>query len=323
MVQTSIAEQAIIAEVRRHAPAGRDVQVGIGDDAAVTRPPEGCDLLTVTDALVAGTHFEPAAPAYSVGYRALAVNLSDIAALGGEPLWASLALSVPEYDSDWIEQFGAGFGGLATAHDVALIGGDTVRGPLQAAVTVQGWVPRGTAVLRSGAAVGDLVCVTGFPGDAAAGRFLLEGRIHSAAGEADYLRGRFQYPQPRCSAGRELRGLATAMIDVSDGLDIDLRRLLDASGVGAQLDVSRLRCSSALLNACGRKDALGCALVGGEDYELAFTVTPRHAPEIAALAERLELPVAMLGKVTGATEVVWTDDGQPYQMPLGRFEHFQ
>jgi thiamine-monophosphate kinase len=315
-------EARIIRRLQTAAPAGEGVSVGIGDDAAVTRVPPDCELLTTTDALVEGTHFSAAAPPRSVGHRALAVNLSDIAAMGGRPLWASLALSLPEHDPVWLDEFVAGFAELAAAHGVALIGGDTVRGPRAAVVTVQGIVPQGEAVLRSTARVGDLLCVTGTPGDAVGGRFLLEGRLDSVAGEADYLRGRFQYPPPRVAAGQRLRPLVTAMLDVSDGLDTDLRRLLAASGTGARPDVSALPCSEPLLNACGRVQAQACALLGGEDYELLFTVAAGNLEQVATVAHDLELRITVLGEVTAAAELVWMDGAQPYVMPSGRYEHF-
>ncbi|MEE4184996.1 MAG: thiamine-phosphate kinase [Gammaproteobacteria bacterium] len=315
-------EADIIARLQAGALAGEGVVVGIGDDAAVTRLPPDCELLTATDALVEGTHFAAGAPPQSVGHRALAVNLSDIAAMGGRPLWASLALSVPEHDPAWTDAFATGFSELAALHGVALIGGDTVRGPRSAVVTVQGAVAQGGAVLRSTAREGDLLCVTGTPGDAVGGRFLLEGRLDSVAGEADYLRGRFQYPQPRVIAGQRLRPLVTAMLDVSDGLDTDLRRLLAASGKGARPDVSALPCSTPLLNACGLRQAQACALLGGEDYELAFTAAVADMESVAVVARELELRITVLAEVTGDTDLVWMDGAQPYVMPAGRYEHF-
>lgn len=315
-------EADIISRLRAGTPAGEGVRLGIGDDAAITRPPPDVELLTATDAVVEGTHFASGAPPRSVGHRALAVNLSDIAAMGGRPLWASLALSVPEHDPVWLDAFASGFCELAAAHGVALIGGDTVRGPRAASVTVQGVVPEGRAVLRSTAKAGDLLCITGTSGDAVGGRFLLEGRLDCVAGDADYLRGRFQYPQPRVAAGQRLRPFATAMLDVSDGLDTDLRRLLTASGKGANPDVGALPCSAPLVSACGLRQAQACALLGGEDYELAFTAAEKDMAAVAAVAHELELRITVLGEVTNATELVWMDGDKPYAMPVGRYEHF-
>ena len=251
------------------------VRLGIGDDAAITSLPAGSELVTATDALIEGTHFLPGAPPESVGHRCLAVNLSDIAAMGAKPLWASLALTMPAADEDWLEGFAKGFFELADAASVALIGGDTVRGPLSVVVTVQGMVTTGKGVERGGATPGDSIYVTGSPGDAAAGRRLLQdvGASMNSLDEAGrVLAKRFYFPEPRLEAGAALRDIASAMIDISDGLDADLGRLLAASGCGAAIDLEALPLSAEIQSYAGVAGAQELALLGGEDYELCFTV---------------------------------------------------
>lgn len=316
------AEQRIISMLLAGGGAAAGVVLGAGDDAAVCQLPADTELLTTTDALVEGTHFVATASPRSLGHRALAVNLSDIAAMGGEPLWAQLALSIPEFDADWVAEFAAGLQDLAREHNVTLTGGDTVRGPRSATLTLQGSVPAGSAVRRDGARTGDLICVTGHPGDAIAGRLLLEGRVAAVAGYADYLRGRFEYPRPRVAAGQALRDIATAMLDVSDGLHTDLARLLSASGLGASPDLGQLRLSDALVATLGADQARDCALLGGEDYELVFTAPPDRVSALATLAAEHELPVSVLGEVTAAAGLQWQLDGRDYELAAQPFEHF-
>jgi thiamine-monophosphate kinase len=318
-------EFEIIEQVfRRRVHSSQNVMLGIGDDAALTRLPDGCELVTATDALVSGTHFLPNAPARSVGHRCLAVNLSDIAAMGAEPLWASLALSLPGMERSWLDDFAAGFFALADQHGVTLIGGDTVRGNLFASLTLQGCVPMGQAIRRTGAVVGDLIYVTGHPGDAAAGRLLACDELAAVDGAAaaDILTERFYYPLPRLSAGLGLRDLAKAMIDISDGLHADLGRLLNASGVGALLDVAAIPVSKALRAIVHPAKAIELALCGGEDYELCFTIAPDRADDLHALAGDWDCALSCLGTVTAGPGLQWLQDGKPYSVPKSGFEHF-
>ena len=318
-------EFEIIEQVfRRRVRANPNVVLGIGDDAALTQLPDGCDLVTATDALVAGTHFLAQAPARSVGHRCLAVNLSDLAAMGAEPLWASLALSLPELNHDWLNDFADGFFALADRHRVTLIGGDTVRGSLFASLTLQGALPRAVAVRRDGAAAGDSIYVSGHPGDAAAGRLLAsdELRITGASSKGDLLIERFYYPVPRVAAGLSLRGLASAMIDISDGLNVDLGRLLNASGAGASLDIADIPLSTSLLGIVDQSRALELALCGGDDYELCFTIAPDKVPLLHAAADAWGCPLTCLGIVSAESGLKWTEDGEHYSVPDSAFEHF-
>ena len=317
-------EQTLVStflDRRRLDPAtGRgDVVLGIGDDGAILRPEPGYELVVAMDTIAQGTHFPPGIPAAAIGHRCLAVNLSDLAAMAAEPLWCTLALSLPRADATWVREFAAGLFSLADRFAVSLIGGDTVRGPLGATVTVLGRVRPGTAVRRSGARPGDGVWVTGHPGDAVAGRLLLaDGRSDPAA---EALRHRFLYPEPRVREGRMLAGLATAMLDVSDGLDDDLRKLLKASGVGADLDAGALPLSAELRGVRGAQ-AVECALTGGDDYELAFTMSASGDARLRELAADWPVPVTRVGTVVTGANVCWRLHGEPLAVPASTFRHF-
>jgi thiamine-monophosphate kinase len=318
----------------RRAKRRDDVLLGIGDDAAVTRLLANAsgavddDLVTTTDILLEGTHFLPDAIPRSVGHRSLAVNLSDVAAMGATPLWASMALSLPAVDGLWLDEFAAGFFALADTHNVELIGGDTVRGPLSVSVTVQGRVPRGQAIKRSGATTGDLLYVTGEPGAAAAGRLLLsdDSCSESPPERVTRLQTKFLYPEPRLQVGRELRSFASAMIDVSDGLHADLEHLLAASAKGAVLDVDELRLSgivdAGVERLFTRAQAIELSLCGGEDYELLFTVPPQHVARVHELAEGWPCRLACIGVVTETGGAQWRQDGEPYAVPVSGYRHF-
>lgn len=298
--------EAIDRFFARLGAARGDVVLGVGDDAALVTPPAGEQLALCTDTLVEGVHFPPDLAAADVGWRALAVNLSDLAAMGARPAWALLALTLPRLDEameDWLEAFADGFGALARAHGVALVGGDTTRGPLTITVQLAGHVPSGQALTRRGAQPGDLVFVTGWPGDAAAGLALVQGQRKAASrADAAWLEGRFRRPEPRVAAGERLRGLASACIDVSDGLAQDLGRLVAASGVGARIRTAEVPRSRALHALVDDATALRLALGGGDDYELLFTVPPgRTAALRAALAG--SVPCHCIGEVVAAPGV--------------------
>jgi len=293
-----------------------DVRLGIGDDAAVTRCDDGFELVIATDTICEGTHFLPGTPPHVLGYRCLAVNLSDLAAMGAEPMWCSLALSLPEAEPDWIRRFADGFFTIADRFATMLIGGDTVCGPLAMTVTVHGRIKQGQAICRDGAREGDLIYVTGVPGQAAAGlRALRESGAQADTG-SDQVRS-FWYPQPRVMEGRTLVGLATAMIDVSDGLMVDTSRLLAASGLGAQMDLVDLP-----LDAVGTDDALELALNGGDDYELCFCIPPDHRLELERLVADWPCPVTRIGTVQRIADIVWLIDGKPCNTVAGQFKHF-
>lgn len=295
--------------------------LGIGDDAAVLRLEPGWDLVVATDSIAEGTHFPAGIPARAIGHRCLAVNLSDLAAMAAEPLWFSLALSLPAAEPPWLEEFAAGLFALADRSAVVLIGGDTVRGPLSATVTVQGRVRPGAAVTRSGAQAGDGIWVTGTPGDAVAGRLLPDDAAQISATVRDRLRQRFLYPEPRLREGLALGALATAMLDVSDGLDDDIGKLMQASGTGAELDAGLLPLSAELRAAAGDR-AIEHALTGGDDYELCFTIPEQAAARLRAVAAEWTVPVTRIGTVVAEPGVRWRYQGRALQVPDTTFRHF-
>jgi thiamine-monophosphate kinase len=308
------------ARPARRASSRADVRLGIGDDAAVTRMAPGHDLVVATDALVEGVHFPRGSSARSIGHRCLAVNLSDLAAMAAEPLWATLSLSLPRADGQWLAEFSRGLFALADAFDTALIGGDTVRGPLGMSVTVLGRVRPGRFVPRDGARPGDGIWVTGHPGDATAGRLLL-GRPAAVRGAAALTR-RFLYPLPRVREGAALAGLATAMIDVSDGLHEDAGKLLAASGCGADLDAGALPLSPPLRAFAGEAGARQFALTGGDDYELLFTVPAARERDLARRTRGFGCTLTRLGVVTRRRGVRWHLAGRPLRFVDRTWRHF-
>ena len=271
-----------------------DVHLGIGDDAALLTVPPGHELAVTTDSLLPGVHFPADLAADAVGHRALAANLSDLAAMGAEPAWVLLALTLPAADEGWLTGFGDGFFALAERYQVELVGGNVARGPLNITITAQGLVPTGHALTRRGARAGDLVFVTGHPGDAAAGLRLLQ------SGEADMedvCVRRFAYPEPRVEAGAALRELASACIDISDGLLADLEHILEASGMGATILTARLPLSKRLLQLHGMEGGQKLALTGGDDYELLFTAPPERQRAIEERFGKLACPVTCIGSI--------------------------
>ncbi|MEM7805248.1 MAG: thiamine-phosphate kinase [Pseudomonadota bacterium] len=255
-------EFALIAE---YFAGDAGAALGIGDDAALVEVPSGQQLAVAVDTLVAGRHFPETTPPEAIGHRALAVNLSDLAAMGATPHWYTLALTLPEAEPTWLQGFSKGLRSLGAAHGCALIGGDTTRGPLTVSVQVMGAVTA-PALTRGGARPGDCVWVGGFLGDAAGG-------LNDAAqGRHSALARRFHYPQPQRALGEALRTVATACIDVSDGFAADLNHLLSASSVGAEIDLASLPVSPELVGSVGHEAALRLALSGGDDYVLCFTV---------------------------------------------------
>jgi thiamine-monophosphate kinase len=269
----ALTETSLIERYFRGGGAQRaDVRLGVGDDAAILQVPPGAELIATTDTLVAGVHFPPHSPPASIGHRALAVNLSDLAAMGARPAWALLALTLPQAEEPWLEEFAAGLSALAREHRVALVGGDTTRGPLCITVQLLGLAPAGAALRRSGAHPGDALFVSGCPGDAAAGLALEQERLTAPAPARAYLRERFLFPSPRVALGEALRAHASACIDVSDGLLGDAGKLAAASTVAAELNFEALPVSEPLRAALGDEQARMLALRGGDDYELCFAV---------------------------------------------------
>jgi thiamine-monophosphate kinase len=297
----------------------RDVLLGVGDDAALLEMPPGRALVAATDTLVEGRHFLPEAPAESVGHQALAVNLSDLAAMGAEPAWALLSLSIPSADEDWVRRFAGGLNALAGLHGVALVGGDTVRGPRVITVTALGTVEPGLALRRHGARPGDVVYVSGSPGEAAAGLERLRGG--APFDRPDPLVRRYFYAEPRLELGRSLAGRATAAMDVSDGLLGDLGKLCAASGVAARVELDRLPVSGALSAHGTPADRERCILRGGDDYELLFTLPAAAAPAFEATL-RSSVPVTRIGAIESGRGVRCLRNGVEEQVEKDGYDHF-
>ncbi len=285
--------------------------MGVGDDGAVVEPTAGLCQVQVIDTLVEGIHFPSNMPAADVGYRAVAVNLSDIASMGARPRWMTLALTLWDKDESWIEAFANGLYEAAAQYEVALIGGDTTRGDeVVASVHISGEVAAADVLLRSGARVGDTIYVTGTLGDAAAGLSLFE------AGTRDgFLVARFLRPSARVAEGRLLAGRANAAIDLSDGFVGDLRKLLDASGVGAEVDVDRLPLSDALRAHFADEQGVAFALTGGDDYELCFAARPDDVADVDG--------ITAVGVVTDGPDLVCRRHGSVVAVDEGGYRHFQ
>ena len=328
-----MAEFDLIERIRVRAIARDGVLLGIGDDAALLQVPAGHELVVTADTLNAGVHFPADATPADIGWKALAVNLSDLASMGARPAWCTLSLSLPGDDTAWLDAFLDGFLGLADTHAVALVGGDTTRGPLSIAVTAMGWVEAGAALRRDGARPGDDVWVTGTLGDAAAalvwGGYVpipLDGVAMPVveAGNAAALRARLARPAPRVAVGRALAGLAHACVDVSDGLLADLGHICRRSGVGAEIELARLPASPAL-RAAYADDELRAALqaAGGDDYELCFSASTAAREAVARALEQAGTTGTRIGRITDGDGVrALAADGSPWRPFRGGYVHF-
>lgn len=322
-------EFELIDRFFRRTSAGRGVALGIGDDCALLAPAAGMQLAVSSDLLLEGRHFFADVDPRRLGHKALAVNLSDLAACGARPLGFTLALALPQADAAWLAPFAAGLFALADAHGCALVGGDTTRGPLAICITVFGEVPTGQALLRSGARAGDDLYVSGTLGDARLALEALRGTVQVPAPVLAAARERLEQPSPRVGLGQALRGIATSAIDLSDGLLGDLGHVLRQSDVGARIDTSAAlslfaarRTSAALLPDDGR--LLGWVLAGGDDYELAFTAPAAARIAVDDAARACATPVTRIGAIEAAPGVRFHDgEGRPVDVPvLGGFDHF-
>ena len=316
-------EFELIARYFARQPVRRaDVVLGIGDDCALLRPPPGLDLAITTDLLVAGVHFQSDVDPAALGHKALAVNLSDLAAMGAEPAWFTLNLALPEADPDWLGRFSAGMFELARRHEIALVGGDTSRGPLVIGIQACGFVPQGQALQRAGARPGDRVFVTGELGDAGLALQQRLGKLDLPAEDIAAINDRLDRPAARVAAGLALRGIASSAIDISDGLVADLGHILEASGVGARIMRERVPVSAV----CRRHlSAAGWELVlaHGDDYELCFTVPPSQLDRLRAMRDRLGCPVTEIGEiVSGETLAIIDSAGERWTPRRRGHDHF-
>ena len=297
--------------------------LGIGDDCALLQPTAGMQLAISSDMLVDGRHFLSTVLPHRLGHKALAVNLSDLAAAGAQPLAFSLALALPHVDEAFLAGFARGLFALADEHGCELIGGDTTQGPFNICITVFGEVPPGQALLRSGARVGDDLYVSGSVGDARLALECFRGNITLAGDAFEQARTAMEQPQPRVALGVALRGVATSAIDVSDGLLGDLAHILNRSSVGATIEVDAVPRSSVLASqplALQRE----CALAGGDDYELLFTASPPHAAAVQAAAREAGVPVTRIGRIDRSRALALIDaQGRSVAHTFGSFDHFK
>jgi thiamine-monophosphate kinase len=307
------------------------IKLGIGDDCALISPRAGYELAVSTDMLIEGRHFLPGVDAALLGHKALAVNLSDLAACGAEPVAFTLSMALPAANADWLAAFSQGLFALADAYEICLIGGDTTKsvqpdgkqaGPICLSITVMGELPQGTALLRSGAQVGDDIYVSGTLGDArlALGHFFKEWALSDASFASTRLR--MEQPEPRVTLGVALRGIASSAVDVSDGFLGDLQHILSRSHVGAQVMADALPKSAALQSEPLDRQRL-CSLSGGDDYELIFTAAPSHASAVEAAARAATTRITRVGRITADKTLQLLDhDKKPLENRYASFDHF-
>jgi thiamine-monophosphate kinase len=299
--------------------------LGVGDDCALLRPRVGMLLAVSTDMMLAGRHFLPDADPVSLGHKCLAVNLSDLAAMGADPRWTVLALALPEADETWLAGFAEGFYRIAARHGIELVGGDTTRGPLTVSVTVMGEVPQELALRRDAARAGDDIWISGATGQAALALEYLAGRAQLPEASRAACLERLHAPEPRIELGRRLRGHAACAIDVSDGLLADLTHILEASGVGAEIWDERVPRSPALASCADQDLVRQCVLAGGDDYELLFTASSSQRAAIEALSAEIGLALTRIGAVVPGepTAVLRDAKGNALQVAVKGYDHFR
>ncbi|WP_448210861.1 thiamine-phosphate kinase [Colwellia sp. MEBiC06753] len=300
----------------------KDVLIGIGDDCAIVAPDGKHHIAITTDTLVAGVHFFEDAPARAIGHKSIAVSLSDLAAMGAEPSWISLAITLPNIDESWVAEFCAGVFELAEYYNVQLIGGDTTAGPLSITVTAQGLTSLDTKLTRSGARQGDWIYVTGELGDAALALQHLQKKVDISSTYREGLITKLHYPKPRVLAGQLIKEYASAAIDLSDGLIGDIAHICNASNVGANLVLDALPKSTALVETLGLEQATKVALVGGDDYELLFTVAEDNKVGVETALNNAGIKHTCIGQLNGTGKVTTTLNSQAVKIDVKSFEHF-
>ena len=321
----SISEFGLIKKYFKRASKGRKhVTVGIGDDCALTDVPDGQLLAITVDTLVKGIHFLPSTLPDDLAYKAIAVNLSDLAAMGAEPAWMTLALTIPDTNEDWLAVFNQSLFKWADYYGIQLIGGDTTRGPLTITIQAMGFVPPKAAPLRSGAKAGDVIFVTGSIGDAGLGLSIITGDHKPENKEsAHFLTQRYNRPTPRVALGLGIRKIASSAIDLSDGLAGDLSHILDASNAGAVIELESLPLSKALLSECNFDKAIQYALTSGDDYELCFTVPEDNIEKLEKALKCTGCVYQQVGRITGGGSITYTRDGNKVDMQLSGYSHFK
>jgi thiamine-monophosphate kinase len=324
VAKNNLNEFELITRYFARQPVARpDVALGIGDDAAILDVPHGQQLVVSTDMLVAGVHFPENTDAVSIGHKSLAANLSDLAAMGATPAWYTLNLSLPQADTGWLEGFCQGMFTLALKHNVALVGGDTTRGPLTIGIQIMGLVPHGQALKRAGARSGDRIYVTGLLGEAALGLRVAQGQLKLPDEYLANVLTQFNRPMPRVSVGLWLRGLASACIDISDGLAADLGHILAASAVGARIHLKRLPLSPAY-DAAFEQVGWQAALAGGDDYELCFTIPPAQETAFRIASAQFGVPCSYIGDIEAEAGLRIMDEQSALYLPgPAGFDHFR
>ncbi len=320
----SLSEFSLIQKYFKQGTAQRkDVCLGVGDDAAILSPPSDYQLVMSLDTLVSGVHFPEDTSPYDIAYKALAVNLSDMAAMGAEPAWMMLGLTLPDVSEQWLQEFSDGLTTLANEHGVNLIGGDTTRGPLTVTVQINGFVPDGQALRRSGAKAGEKIYVTGQLGDAGLGLGLALNRcpLDISPLEQEYLLRRLNRPTPRVAVGMTLRCFASSAIDISDGLIADLGHILEQSGVGAVVDVAQLPVVEEVKQL---DEWWAFPLTSGDDYELCFTVPNEHCVEVEKRLAELACHCVCIGEITSGSELQLHYQGKAIdRQQLKGYQHFE
>lgn len=310
-------------------PKHKETVLGIGDDAAVIAVPDGSELVVSVDSMVAGVHFFPHVKPASLAHKLLAVNLSDLAAMGAQPKWATMTLTLPDANEPWLNEFSNALKHQADVYGVQLIGGDTTQGPLNLSLTVMGLVPRGKAISRRGAVVGDDLYVSNVVGDAALGLHCMRGDLHCSSELKAQLLDALEHPQARVELGLALSDIASACLDLSDGLVGDVQHICEQSRVAIEVDVDALPLSNAYSNYLAKGGDLIAALNGGDDYELVFTAAESKRSDIAKLAKKLGIALSCIGRVTREAEqldqqkVSLRQDGKAYTLPNTQsYQHF-
>ncbi|MFK7815242.1 MAG: thiamine-phosphate kinase [Gammaproteobacteria bacterium] len=321
-----MSEQALIQKYfSRHQAVCENIEVSVGDDAAIVCPPSNRKLVVTTDTLNAGIHFYSDCKPEYIGHKSLAVNLSDIAAMGAKPLWATLSLSLPDINHDWLEKFSNSFYALADQYDLKLIGGDTVKGPLSITIQIIGSVEHKQELLRCNCEVDDLIYVSGFIGDAAFGLKVLQKNynIDISSKDKDYFLKKLYMPKPRLDVSRNINSYAHAAIDISDGFIIDLQRILTASNKGAVISLNEIPVSNPMKKLIKNETDMKELLIGGEDYELIFSINKNDKNKLEAYAENENIVLTEVGKIVKGSEISLFNNGVDIKIPnhIG-FDHF-
>jgi thiamine-monophosphate kinase len=299
------------------------IQCGIGDDAAIVKIPQGMDVVLSMDTLLESTHFPAETDPFDIGYKALAVNLSDMAAMGAVPKWVLLSISLPENDETWLKEFASGFLELAKQHSVSLIGGDMSRGPLSITLQIQGLVPTDTALKRDGAQKGDLIYVTGSLGDAGVGLDIIQGKLSIGNEYEAFFLNSLNRPEISIEAGLRVKQIANSAIDISDGLIADLGHILDASHVGAEIEVKKIPLSETMQRCIDETTAWDYALTSGDDYKLCFTASAAQHELIINTFREINIPVSCIGKIKGEAGLqLKIPEGTCFDPSGKSFEHF-